>query len=248
MTIHEVAVAEGIGFNAINSADLNRGATGREISSAHADLGDEIDAWLHSDTADWDQHPLTGRFRNELVTHKLSQVSCSFQRAFRMQWVEKPPNCSRMGAPDKSITQAGRYNEPEDPVLYLSLECCGALREMQNTEAPSGTALWVQEYELPLDQLSVVDIRAKAVDDWLGTIFDRCETRERTIDPSNPYPCSRRIAALVKQAGYDCMLIPGVRGDPDGQYTNAVVFTLGLHRGHDWQVGKPKEVIFASWR
>jgi hypothetical protein len=224
------------------AADIRRGATGREISSAQADLFDEIKAWLHSDAADWNQHPLTDRFRNELVIHKLPQVSCSFQRAFRMQWVEGTPNCSRMGAPDQRITQAGRYNEPKDPVLYLSLEHCGALREMQNTEKPSGASLWVQEYKLPLDQLSVVDIRAKTVDDWLGTVFDYCEIHERTIDPRNPYSFSRRIAALVKQAGYDCMFIPGVRGDPEGRYTNAIVFTLGPHHGRVWQVGKPEEV------
>lgn len=225
-------------------ADIIRGATGRGISSAQLDLFGEIKAWLHSDAADWDQHPLTGHFRNQLVTRELPRVSCSFQPAFRMQWVKGTPNHSRMGAPDQSITQAGRYNEPKDPVLYLSLEYCGALREMQNTEKPSGAALWVQEYKLPPGQLSVMDIRANAVDDWLGTVFDYCETDERTIDPSNPYPCSRRIAALVKQAGYDCMLIPGVRGDPDGRYTNAVIFKVGLHRGRDWQVGEPKEVIF----
>lgn len=240
MNIYEETVTEGIGVKATNRADINRGATGREISSDQADLFDEIMAWLRSSGPNWEKHSLTGQFRNELATRKLPRASCSFQQAFRMRWVEGTPTRVRMGAPEADITPAGRYNEVGCPALYLSLEYHGALREMENAQASSWEALWVQKYSIPLNQLSVVDIRANGVDDWIGMVFDCCETTERIVDPKDPYPCSRRIASLVKQAGYDCMLIPGVRGDQNTRYTNAVVFELGTHRGWDWQVGDPE--------
>ncbi len=159
-----------------------------------------------------------------------------------MQWVEGVPARDRMGAPDENNASAGRYNDESRPVLYLSLEYDGALQEMKRAEAPSRKTLWVQKYSLPLGQLSVLDVRASGGDDWLWKAFDYCETTERSSDLSSPYPCSRRIAGLVRQAGYDCILIPGVRGDPSFRYTNVVVFNFGLHRGCDWQVGKPEEV------
>ncbi len=225
-------------------ADIRRGSTGREIPSAQADLVGEIKSWLCSDLAVWTNHPLSSKFLKEINTRELQQSSCSSLEAFRMQWVEGTPTCERMGAPEPGQTPAGRYNEKGCPALYLSLEYDGARREIKNFGASPREALWVQKYNLPLKKLSVVDVRVQGDVDWFGTVFDYCETAERANNSSSPYPCSRRIAALVRQAGYDCMLIPGVRGDRDGRYTNAVVFNFGSHRGCDWQMGNPEQVIF----
>jgi RES domain-containing protein len=226
--------------------DIKRGATDRDISSAQADLTDDIKSWLLSDEVGWHKHPLTDQFLSALARYEnrdLRQLPCGPQDAFRMQWVVGKPTATRMGAPEESQAPAGRYNEQHVPVLYLCLQYQGAIREMERPNSQSREALWLQKYRLPLDELSVLDVRATGGDNWVRTVFDYCETSERERDSDKPYPCSRRIAGLVKRAGYNCMLVPGVRGDPTFHYTNAIVFQFGLHRGCKWQVGSPEPVF-----
>lgn len=222
------------------SADIRRGATGRYIRSHDLDSGPKLEAWLDTSLAQFDAHPLTRSFRNDLALCR-TEFPPSGQLAFRVQAVcladEGRPDAMRLAAPPPARASCGRYNEARAPALYLS-ECeCGAVSELR-CRAADQVLFWAMRYCIPPCG-PIADIRPHAAGaDWIAAVFDLCETVERDADRT--YPRSRRLAALVRGAGFDGLMVPGVRGDPAriANHWNLVVFDPE-ECGVRWQVGDP---------
>lgn len=123
------------------------------------------------------------------------------------------------------------------PALYLS-ECeCGAVSELRR-RAGDQMLFWAMRYCIP-PRGPIADIRPHAAGaEWVAAAFDLCETVERDADQA--YSRSRRLAALVRGAGFVGLMVPGVRGDPAriANYWNLVAFDP-QERGMRWQVGDP---------
>jgi len=111
------------------------------------------------------------------------------------------------------------------PLVPLRSTCdCveGVLREL----APKpGTRIFLQDYRFSPSALRLADVSSVHLTDFVKAVFDQAENSsvEGRVSPSG-YAFSQIVGQLVLEAGFEGMVVPGVRGDPNLQYRNIVVF------------------------
>lgn len=127
-----------------------------------------------------------------------------------------------MGPPPAPFASDGRYNRAGCVVLYLADSQEGATREMTRNEEQS---LVLQEYSLDFTDLRLADLAHPKLHSFLRAVFDIAESC-RVVGRGGPdtFHFSQTVAALVKRAGFDGMVVPGVRGGLNLTYRNIVVF------------------------
>jgi RES domain-containing protein len=121
---------------------------------------------------------------------------------------------------------ANRYNRAGRPALYMCDSEAGVHRELaRDLERLGCGSLVLQGYELDLGALRLADLSSPDLDNYIQVVFDiaeSCDVEGRV----GPRDCdfSRAVAELVADAGFDGMLVPGVRGEPKHHYRNVVIF------------------------
>ena len=127
-----------------------------------------------------------------------------------------------MGPPPPSCAVGGRYAPSGAVVLYLCDSAPAVFREL--SPADNGR-VFLQEYVLRTDSLRLADFTPARLDEFVKAVFDVAENSslEGRVGPVG-YTFSQVVGDLVRQAGFDGMVVPGVRGAPHFQYRNVVVF------------------------
>lgn len=89
----------------------------------------------------------------------------------------------------------------------------------------------LQTYIIDPGVLRLANLAELAPDDPLAAVCELAESAglpDRAYAPTQTF--SRFFAQLVSSAGFDGMIVPGVRGDPRRRYRNVVIFNPV-----DWQ-------------
>jgi RES domain len=210
---------------------VTRGHTGRSIPAAAdfelakewADVGDR-DALMSHSTAN--------RFRADLKcvpTAGGDELICIHGRKDD----SKITNWRDMGPG----TGAGRYSRVN--ALYLSDSVAGVLKELG---APPGTKVFTQEYALSPAAVRLADCSSVHVTDLVKAVFDMAENSEVNgrVGPSEVF--CQVVGQMVQEAGFNGMVVPGVRGIPGGQYCNIVVFDVNDR----WKMWSRQDAGFGS--
>jgi hypothetical protein len=138
---------------------------------------------------------------------------------FRGRFFSSPPDSFQdFGPPPPDKARRGRYNTEGIPVLYLCSSVCGVVRELGTP--PLGCKLWIQRFQI-LPELRMADARELAIDSLAAAVFWLIESgRDRSLSPPR---LGERVGQLIG-AEYDGLIVPGVRGEPNELYWNAVIF------------------------
>jgi len=180
-------------------------------------------------------HPAAARFRRELAS--TPAVAGTDLLCFRGRREDPITSWRDMGPPDRQ-EQGNRYNPPGTVALYTSDSVDGVFRELA---AKGGTKVFLQDYESPSDVLRLADFSSVSLTDFMKAVFDMAESSsvEGRVGPSG-YAFCQVVGQLVREAGFEGMVVPGVRGDPGFQYRNIVVFDA-----HDrWPTWSRKDAGF----
>lgn len=126
-----------------------------------------------------------------------------------------------MGPPNQPI--ASRYNSSDEVALYLADSEKGVLRELRPDR---GKILFLQNYRIDPSLYRIADFSAENLSEFVASIFDFTESSNvvnRGFGRSD-WSFSQLVGRLVKEAAFDGMIVPGVRGDNNFQYCNVVMF------------------------
>jgi hypothetical protein len=145
----------------------------------------------------------------------------------------RPPSIQRMGPRPTSMGNSGnRYNTDNTRALYLSLSEDGVRREL-DAWCADGEPYVIQAH-LPAHTLRIADFTGGPPEHFLTAVFakaEECKFPGRG-GPMN-YIFSQVVGELVASQ-FDGMLIPGVRGQPNSQYSNVVLFGECLDDWDSW--------------
>lgn len=166
------------------------------------------------------KHPAAKEFRAFIP--KILCVDSPLE-CFRFRPIKgEPPSSDEMGPPPiVKETKGGRYNRPNEHVLYLSDSENGIIRESIAQDLQD--LLYIQQYSLPTDILRIADLTKTPSDHFLCQVFtiaEECMVKGRGI--AN-YNFSQIVAELVN-TNFHGMRVPGVHGVPGKQYSNIVIF------------------------
>lgn len=171
------------------------------------------------------QHPAAEEFKT-FMPDAMCLAESDDLVFFRGRCVDGPaPTADQMGPPPLEFARSeGRYHKPGEAVLYLSDSEDGVRRELANWQ--SDGAQYLQRFRLPLGALRIADFSSAVVpsDHFVAQVFSKAEECKIAGRGPDSYLFSQTVAALVKEAGFDGMRIPGVRGEPGAHYNNVVVF------------------------
>jgi RES domain-containing protein len=130
-----------------------------------------------------------------------------------------------VGPPTTDAAADGRYNRQHTPALYLADSVEGVRLEC------SAPRLCVQEFRIDQRGLKLADLSSPLVPNVLAAAFDMAESSCVPRRAGRPdYAFSQLLATFVQKAGFDGMVVPGVRGTTSQRYRNIVVF-----RCADWR-------------
>jgi hypothetical protein len=138
---------------------------------------------------------------------------------FRGRFFRNPPGSfHKFGPPPPDRASRGRYNAQGIPALYLCSSVNGVMRELATP--PPGRRLWIQRFQI-LPELRMADARELAIDSLAAAVFWLIESgRDRSLSPPR---LGERVGQLIG-TDYGGLIVPGVRGEPNDLYWNAVVF------------------------
>jgi hypothetical protein len=138
---------------------------------------------------------------------------------FRGRFFSNPPvSFHEFGPPPPDRARRQRYNAQGVPALYLCSSVNGVIRELATPRR--GCRLWIQRFQL-LPELRMADARELAIDSLAAAAFWLIESgRDRSLAPPR---LGERIGHLIGTE-YNGLIVPGVRGEPNELYWNAVVF------------------------
>jgi hypothetical protein len=229
---HIIASAQGIA-TALGSVivTLKEGHTGRTVTAADEYV--RAEAWAKQETQEeLLSHGGYREFQGLLLGVQIlggPALPC-FRGRRELGFNAKAPACGEMGPPP-----GGRYDGPRS--LYLCRSDYGVNRELKEREGP----LYIQRYCIPTDQLRLADFVQLEERSFINAVFKFCEDAN-LLKRANPttlhayyksYLFSQTVARLVREAGFDGMVVRGVHGenvqDEQGQwcpkhYSNVVVF------------------------
>ena len=184
-------------------------------------------------------HAAADRFRAELAS-KLraagNNLPCVRGRT-REQKGREINGWRDMGPEDPPVHE-NWYNEIGVVALYLCDCERGVHREVKQRSDPR---VYLQEYDIPLDKLRLADFSSAHLDNFTRAVFEAAEDCciESYAGPSD-YRFSQVVGQLVREANYDGMLVPSVRGDQDFRFRNVVIFD----EDRQWHAWSRKEAGF----
>jgi hypothetical protein len=179
-------------------------------------------AWLENyETSPRENAELEHELLHSLV---LAAPSTLNTPVFRGRLLSSPPGSFEVfGPPPRDQAPRGRYNAPGVPVLYLCSSERGVISELGPSQPR--TKLWIQRFRI-VPELRMADARGLVIDSLAAAVFWLIESgRDRTMLPPR---LGERVGQIIG-ASYDGLIVPGVRGEPNELYWNAVVF-----RPEDW--------------
>ncbi len=124
-----------------------------------------------------------------------------------------------MGPPRATARRDGRYSGGPVPVLYLADTILGVSVELGSRR------LCIQEFRIDPAALRLADLSVPGVANILAGAFDAAEASK--VDgrvARKDYAFSQLLASFVHGAGFDGMIVPGVRAAPGQYYRNVVIF------------------------
>jgi hypothetical protein len=141
-----------------------------------------------------------------------------------INWLNMGP-----GGPSK---EGNRYNPPGSVALYLCDGRDGVLREVDSNV---GEKVFLQEYTICPSALRLADCSSDNLTDFVKAVFDIAEmSGVKRRAGSSGYMFSQVIGQLVQEAAFEGMVVPGLRGGPNIQYRNVVMFDADGERWHPW--------------
>lgn len=210
----------------VTSAEVGRrigqGHTGRWISDD--DARKRAQEWGEvASKDDLLSHTAADRFRVELESLKPiagNNLPCVRGRTREVTELEID-SWLNMG-PEDPPKHENRYNEIGVIALYLCDCERGVRREVKWRSDPR---LFLQQYEIPLNALRLADFSSADLNNFARAVFEvaeNCFVEGRA--GRSDYIFSQAVGQLVREAGFEGMLVPGVRGDQDFKYRNVVIF------------------------
>jgi len=221
---------EQVGFSDQVGCSVTRGATGRTTNfetSEHQLQEACVIQWAKAENKDaFLSHPAAAKFRSiisETPVINGTTLLC-YRGCYRRSDMLPRPLPHHFGPPPPERTEAGRYNNTGEPVLYLCTAAYGVAYEKQEDSKPIKD-LFCQEYILDISSLRLADFAHPNLDNFIQIVFEYAEygMRGGNIDKSD-YIFSQIVGAIVKQCGFSGMSVPGVRGTRAHRYQNIVIF------------------------
>lgn len=180
----------------------------------------EAKKWVDDYENSQEEHP---QLERELLESLVPAVAGTFEvPLFRGRFLNSPSaSFQDFGPPPPDRAKRGRYNAEGLPALYLCSSVKGVVRELGSP--PAGCKLWIQRFQIR-PELRMADARELTIDSFAAALFWLIESgRDRS---THPPLLGQRVGRLIA-AAFDGLLVPGVRGEPNELYWNAVVFRPG---------------------
>jgi hypothetical protein len=138
-----------------------------------------------------------------------------------------PADCG----PRKTPPSVGdRYNVAGEIVFYLSDSADGVAAELRERKGPK----WIQEFDVLLDTLNIAECVKLDDQHFVNAAFFYAE-RVKRFEPATTYDFSQRVAQLVRERGFDGMVVRGALGE----YQNVIIFEPAA-RWKPWVVTAPR--------
>ena len=172
-------------------------------------------AWLENYETSPGEHP---ELERQLIQSLGLAAASTFEApVFRGRSLSNPPGSFQcFGPPPPDKASRGRYNAQGVPALYLCSSVNGVRREP--ARRLRGRRLWIQRFQI-LPELRMADARELAIDSLAAAVFWLIESGRDCSPPR----LGERVGQLIGTE-YDGLIVPGVRGEPNELYWNAVVF------------------------
>ena len=226
---HIIAVVnETVRVSAHTTWTAGHGNTGRTVA------GDQnyvlAKEWASCSTKDeLLAHPASRRFGEAVMrVGAFGGESPPLYRGLYPYWKQGEPTWDMLGPPpEPRLAGEGRYNKQGTVVLYLANEIHGIIAEIGDRFPDK--PIYVQEFRLP-PHLRIANFSSPDLDPFVNSVFqlaEECMVSARN-GPEN-YAFSQTVAAMVKDSGFDGMLVPGVRGKRGEWYSNVVLFNPAGH-------------------
>jgi len=205
----------------VATLNARHGHTGREVRCNEQYAG--IREWAELPTrAQQLRDPKAKQFRECVLSARTVGGQCLV--CFRGRFIRRgyPHGAESIGPPCRQQAAAGRYNKEGEPVLYLCDTEDGVKREF-GVQKKRGR-LFCQRFSIPISALRIADFRGGDPNSMTSQVFsiaEDCGVQGRGPDS---YTFSQTVAEIVRQARFDGMVIPGVRGDRERHYCNVVIF------------------------
>ncbi len=130
----------------------------------------------------------------------------------------------QMGPPPSNVASDGRYNRQGRPMLYL----CDSEDGVRHEVGTDGKSLCIQKYKVDLSAILLADLASPKLSNFVRAVFDLAESCKVPGRPGRQdYAFSHTVAKIVEGAGFDGIIVSGVRGNPSQQYRNVVIFRPG---------------------
>jgi hypothetical protein len=213
--------------------DLTGSAAGGALGATYT--GRRIDAEArYPEAKNWiEQYEASQEIFAQLEQELLESLAPAVARAFELPLFRgrflsnlpsNPPSFQEFGPPPPDMAPRGRYSAKGVPALYLCSSKSGVVRELGSP--PPNRRLWIQCFRIQ-PELRMADARELAVDALAAAAFWLIESgRGRGLPP----PLLGQRVGEILAAEFDGLLVPGVRGEPNELYWNAVIF----HPGDRW--------------
>jgi len=200
---------------------VTRGATGRVVETLTKEQwkceADVLD-WLNASGDDVDHQ---GRAQVLDGLAKLNRAPpCIAFRAREFERNGSPPTMLDFGP--NPLRRRNRYNRDGEAALYLGSSLDGIRSEMKVYAQP-GNDFFVATFGSIDPALRIADLTDRTLPNAVHHAFDRAEREDGES-------AGQRLAGLVRDFGWQGMLVPGVRGSPTNRYCNLVVFSV-----EDWK-------------
>lgn len=213
-------------------ASIHRSATGRNIKlyeKTDKELYRSISEWFCCSTeSEFSKHYLASSFMTAARDSPIFNCDTPWFRGRKIDCI-KARLISEFGPPPKDQQSAGRYNNSDQAVLYLSNNCNGVGLEILDFSAGENT-FYCQAFSIPFKNLKVVDFSSNNNNPLIAMTLDRCERTSK-----DTYAKSQIIASLVKHSGYDGFVTQGVHGTTENNYLNLVIFNH--EHWSNWSIG-----------
>jgi hypothetical protein len=202
--------------------DVNRGHTGRS-TPVGLDYR-QAEEWSNAAGDVLRSHAAAERFRAELQSVSHHVGSMAFVRGRLDDGSVK--SWRDMGPPPRNVAQGGRYAAPDMVVLYL---CDSPAAVVMELALPAGVGPFLQDYVVGAS-VRLADFTDARLREFIKAVFDMSENSmvAGRVGPTG-YGFSQVVAEIVREAGFEGMIVPGVRGHKEFQYRNVVVFEPGTN-------------------
>lgn len=204
---------------------IKRNTTGRTIKYKTI-FDDEaavcVSSWFKCcNENDFKKHPAAKKLIDKINLNYLDLIVKFQITAFRGRWLGKEDTIEslRFGPPLLKNSNQNRYSKDDEPALYLSGSTDGVKAELYDIPE-NKVYLYSQKYQLTNASLKMADLSVECYNPIITQAFDRSELE---LD-AEQYWKSQILAKMIKETGFDGMIVPRVRGKGGNRYKNIVLF------------------------